>query len=282
SATLTLPRGFGKHPGVVLLQGGGPFDRDETSGANKPLKDLAWGLATRGIAVIRFDKLTYTHPELATEAGFTVSDEYIPSALAAARLLRAQRGVDARRIFVLGHSLGGRVAPRVAAADTSVVGLVILAGDTSPMQQAAVRVARHIAAVSPQSLPSAALEAIEAQAALVASPSLSMETAAADLPFNWSGSYWLDLRDDDPVATAAGLDIPMLILQGARDYQVTVADDLVGWRAGLGHRSDVDIRVYESDDHLFFQGSGASIPAQYEAPQHVDPAVVSDIADWIG
>ena len=73
----------------------------------------------------------------------------------------------------------------------------------------------------------------------------------------------------------------MLILQGGRDYQVTVAHDLARWQAGLGHRRDITIRVYEADDHLFFRGEGPSTPAGYEPPQHLDPAVVADIAAWL-
>lgn len=91
----------------------------------------------------------------------------------------------------------------------------------------------------------------------------------------------MDLRDYDPVATAAGLGRPVLILQGGRDYQVTVADDLARWRAGLGHRDDVAIRVYQAGDHLFFPGSGRSSPAEYDPPQHVDPAAVADITQWL-
>jgi dienelactone hydrolase len=231
--------------------------------------------------VVRFDKVTFVHSHVATEPGFTVTDEYVPYAVAAVRLLRTQPSVDPERVFVLGHSMGGRVAPRVAAADTSIAGMVILAGDTQPMQHAVVRVARYLASMSPSSIPPAAVEALTRQAALVDSPDLSTTTPAADLPFNWSASYWLDLRGDDPVATAAALDKPMLILQGGRDYQVTVDDDLTGWRAGLAHREDVVIRVYDADDHLFFPGSGPSTPAGYEAPQHVDPAVIADIAEWL-
>jgi uncharacterized protein len=281
TGTLTLPGGRGPWPGVVLLSGGGIFDRDETSGVNKPFKDLAWGLASRGVAVVRFDKVTFVHSHVATEPGFTVTDEYVPYAVAAVRLLQTQPGVDPERVFVLGHSMGGRVAPRVAAADTSIAGMVILAGDTQPMQHAVVRVARYLASMSPGSIPPAAVEALTRQAALVDSPDLSTTTPAADLPFNWSASYWLDLRGDDPVTTAAALDKPMLILQGGRDYQVTVDDDLTGWQAGLAHREDVVIRVYDADDHLFFPGSGPSTPVGYEAPQHVDPAVVTDIAEWL-
>ncbi|HEX5549038.1 MAG TPA: alpha/beta fold hydrolase [Ktedonobacterales bacterium] len=280
--TLTLPRERGARAGVVLLSGGGPFDRDETSGANKSLKDIAWGLASRGVAVVRFDKVTYAHSQqVASMPDFTMADEYVPHAVAAVHLLQRQPTVDPARVFVLGHSMGGKVAPRVASAEASVAGLVILAGDAQPMQHAATRVARYLAALTPGPAAEDALEAITRQAAMVDSPELSPTTPASELPFGLSGSYWLDLRGYDPVSAAATLNKPMLILQGGRDYQVTVDNDLSRWQAGVGHRPDVTIRVYDADNHLFFPGAGPSTPAEYEAAQHVDPAVVADIAGWL-
>ncbi|MGW2324808.1 alpha/beta hydrolase family protein [Streptomyces sp. NPDC001700] len=150
SGTLSLPVGPGPWPAAVLLSGGGAFDRDGSSGPNKPLKDLAWGLAAREVAVLRFDKVTFAHPDRLPSA-FTMADEYLPHALAAVRLLQQQPEVAPDRVYLLGHSMGGKVAPRIAAADpsTSIAGLVLLAADTQPMHEAAVRVARHLAALAP-------------------------------------------------------------------------------------------------------------------------------------
>jgi len=200
---------------------------------------------------------------------FTMTDEYVPPAVAAVR--RLGRHVD--RVFVVGHSMGGKVAPRVARAEPAVAGLVILAGDTVPMHHAAVRVARHLATLNPGHSAEESVRATLHQASIV-------ENLSGDA-FGLGAAYWRDLRDYDPVATAAGLDRPLFIAQGGRDYQVTVADDLARWKVGLADRPDVTIRVYPDDDHLFFTGTGPSTPDDYGRPQHVDPAVIADIAAWL-
>jgi dienelactone hydrolase len=274
SGTLTLPT-KPSGIGVVLLAGGGPFDRDETSGPNKPLKDLAWGLAGRGVAVLRFDKFTAGRPELMAEPGFTMTAEYVPHAVAAVRLL--QQHVD--RVILIGHSMGGKVAPLIAAEEPAVAGVVIMAGDTQPMHHAAVRVMKYLAQTDPKAVPAAAVAQFERKAAVVDSADLSPETA--DLPFGAPGSFWLEQREYDPVGTAAKLDVPILILQGGRDYQVTVADDLIGWRRGLADRPNATIKILDADNHLFFPGTGPSTMNDYQSPQHVDPEVVTTILNWL-
>ena len=119
------------------------------------------------------------------------------------------------------------------------------------------------------------------QANLIDSPGLSPATPPGELLFGVPAPYWLDLRGYDPAAAAAALGKPVLIVQGGRDYQATVADDLAGWEAGLAGRPDVTVRVYPADNHLFFPGSGPSSPAEYEPAQHMDPAVVADVASWL-
>jgi uncharacterized protein len=282
--TLSLPHQPRPCPAVVLLGGSGPQDRDETIGRNKPLKDLAWGLASHGVGVMRFDKVTYAHArQLAQARDFTLSDEYLPQAVAAIRLLAGLPAVDSARIFVAGHSLGGTVAPRVAAAEPSVAGLIILAGGTQPMHRAAVRQLRYLASLDPGSAAATqpAVDAMTRQANVVDSPGLSPATPDSDLPFGIPAAYWLDVRGYDPAAAAAALGKPVLLLQGGRDYQSTVAEDLAGWETGLAGHADVTVRVYAPDNHLFFPGSGPSAPAEYEPAQHVDPAVITDILAWL-
>jgi len=180
----------------------------------------------------------------------------------------------------VGHSMGGKVAPRVALADPSVAGLVLMATDAEPMQRSAVRVVRYLA--SHHLVPAEVVGIMEQQAALVESPDLSPATPGADLPLGYPGAYWLDQRAYDPVAAAAALTVPMLILQGGRDYQVTVDDDLAHWRAGLGARDNVRIRVFDRDNHMFAPGDGPSTPAEYAVPANVDAEAVAEIATWIG
>jgi len=283
---LCLPRQrlSGLLPALVLLGGSGPEDRDGSIGRSKPLRDLAWGLASRGVAVLRFDKVTHAHPDLVSQnRAFTVADEYLPDALAAIALLQAHPDIDPARVFVAGHSLGGTVAPRVAAAQPSVAGLVLLAGGAQPLQWAAVRQISYLASLAPATAASSrpGIDALTAQASRVDSPDLSPETPDAELPFGVPAPYWLDLRGYDPVGVAAGLRQPMLILQGGRDYQVTVADDLSRWRAGLDQRPEVTIRVYPADNHFFFPGTGPSSPAELAAAQHLDPEVVADLRGWL-
>jgi dienelactone hydrolase len=281
--TLSMPRRHGPVPAVLLLAGSGPHDRDETIGVNKPLKDLAWGLASRGIAVLRTEKVTYAHGRELPET-LTLADEYVPHARAALDLLRTSADIDPQRLVVGGHSLGGTVAPRVAAVDGGVAGLVMLAAGAQPMHRAAVRQFRYLAGLgSEQSAGLAATaEAMAALADRVDRPDLTADTPPAELPFGVPGSYWLDVRGYDPVATAAALTVPMLFIQGGRDYQVTVADDLALWRAGLAGRGDVTFTVFEPGNHLLAAGQGPPSPAEYAALQHVDVSLVDEISAWVG
>jgi len=144
--TLSVPTGSGPFPAVVLVHGSGPSDRDASFGPNKVFKDLALGLASRGIVVLRYDKRTLVHAaKVRPLTQFTVKDETVDDALAAVARLRAEPVVDKTRIFVLGHSLGGMVAPRIAAADSSIAGIVVMAGAVRPLARSIVDQLQYLA-----------------------------------------------------------------------------------------------------------------------------------------
>lgn len=280
--TLSMPVGEGPFPGVVLVHGSGPNDRDESVGPNKPFRDLAEGLASRGIAVLRYDKRTRTHGiRVAGLRDFTVKEEVTDDALAAVRTMRKSPRVRADRVFVLGHSLGGMLAPRIAAGDPSIAGLIVLAGAVKPLEQAIVDQTRYLALLDGKISP-------EEQTTIDAMTKLATDVRAlkptdpriVSPPFSVPTSYWIDLRGYDPPAAASRLKQPMLVLQGERDYQVTM-EDLQAWKRALGSRPNVQLKSYPALNHLFIAGSGPATPAEYNQPGHVDEAVVRDIAAWI-
>ena len=271
--TLTLPNGGGPFPGIVLVQGSGPNDRDETVGGSKVFRDLAEGLSSRGIAVLRYEKRTREYPtRMAGNKDLTVEEETVEDAVRAAALLRAQSEVDPKRIYVLGHSLGGYVSPRIAEQDGKLAGLVVMAGNARPLEDLIVDQAEYLGESGPN------LQNIRAMAARV--KKLEPEDSDAPPLMGMPVSYLLDLKGYDPAAQAKDLKIRMLILQGERDFQVNMKD-LALWKAALGDRKDVTFHTYPALNHLFIAGEGRSTEAEYAKPGHVAPEVIDDIAKWL-
>ncbi|MBA3323328.1 MAG: alpha/beta fold hydrolase [Pyrinomonadaceae bacterium] len=283
--TLALPNGQGPFPSVVLVHGSGPNDRDESHGTNKPFRDLAWGLASRGIAVLRYDKRTKVHGAKVVQTSgedLTVKEEVIDDALAAAELLRRTPGIDARRVFILGHSLGGTLAPRIAAGDPKLAGLIVLAGATETFEDAIVRQYEYLHALdgSLDENDKVTLDKIRQQAARVKNLKETGEQPEAKELFGVPAAYWLDLRGYDAPIAALKLRQPLLVLQGERDYQVTMRD-FENWRRALGQTQRATFKSYPKLNHLFLEGEGRSAPAEYNTPGHVPQYVIDDIATWI-
>ncbi len=288
-ATLTRPRPrpAGALPALVLVHGSGPQDQDETIGPNKPFRDLALGLAARGIAVLRYEKRTRRYGQKLDLKTLTLKEETIDDALAAVKRLRATEGIDPARIFVLGHSLGGTALPRIARADPKLAGLVFMAASARPLEDLVVEQLGTIAGLDGKLSPEekTQLEAAKAAAQVVKSPDLSADTPAAKLPFGIPAPYWLDLRANDPLKLAAALPAGtrMLFLQGARDYQVTVKD-LELWKQALAAREakgEARFVLFPKGNHLLADGEGRCEPAEYLRPAFVAQAAIEEIARFV-
>ncbi|HUA60110.1 MAG TPA: alpha/beta fold hydrolase [Verrucomicrobiae bacterium] len=281
--TLTIPNGPGPFPAVALVHGSGSYDRDYTIGPNKLFRDIGWGLASRGVAVLRYNKRSFEH---ATQFGrlavYTVNEEAVDDAVLAAALLREQPEINPKKVFVLGHSLGATVAPRIGKADPSLAGLIMAGALGRFMLDVIVPQMVHNYELNGEMTPAQqkAVDTMKAQIARAEDPNLKPDAPAKDMPLGAAASYWLDLRAYHQLEVARALKMPMLILQGERDYQVTMEDfDL--WKKALGDRKDVEFKVYPKLSHIFVEGEGPSSDAEYARPGHVSGAVIEDIAAYI-
>jgi pimeloyl-ACP methyl ester carboxylesterase len=262
NAVLVVPKGIAKFPGVVLLAGSGATDADESIGPLKAFRDLAEGLASRGIAVLRFEKRTHKRVPVKN-----VAEEYLDDAAAAIALLAATAGVE--RVVLVGHSAGATFAPRLAATSPKLAGLGLLAGSTWPMSKLIVE-----QLVYQQKLGIPGLEPLLAQARAAAkqidNPALKPDDVVhygADTP----GAYFLDLRGYSPVDTVAKLRMRVFIAWGEADVKVIPAD-FDGWRP-LAKKPNVAFHTYPGLHHLFMPiGDPAG---------HVTPALVEDLAKWV-
>jgi hypothetical protein len=277
--TLTIPMGNGKVPGIVLVHGPGPNDRDEAIFAIRIFRDLAEGLASRGYAVLRYDKRTKVYSDELSETGYTLDDETVEDATRAVALLRKQSEVDPNRIYVLGHSLGGYAAPRIAARDRKLAGLIVMAGPARPVEDVAFDQSDYLVHMKGEPSPNdlSRLNQLKAEVDKVKHlGSGDNSPVVLGLPLAW----WQNVKGYDPAAEAKRLGIAMLIMQGERDFQVTMKDFAL-WKAALGGRANVTLRSYPKLNDLFIEGEGKSNPAEYHNPGNVAPEAINDIANWL-
>ena len=295
NAELTLPSETsksGRLPCIILIGGSGPVDKDSTIGPLKPFKDLAMGLADGGVAICRFDKVTSTLIAKLwyRKSRITLTDEYVHHVTSAIIKARQHPNVDADRIILLGHSLGALIAAKVASLDSRIAGCILMAAPAEPMYRCAIRQMRYMASLDEDGYTDSAaigndnetIEALKKQSDLADSPNLNLSTPASQLPFGIGPAYWLEYRNYNTMDTLDQIGKPVLILQGGRDYQVTVEDDYSQFEDRFSDREGFSFRQFDTLNHLFVPGTGTgkSTPAEYDEPGNVDAAVVDHISQW--
>ncbi|MBZ6493488.1 alpha/beta hydrolase family protein [Natrinema longum] len=275
--TVTTPATAGEAPGVVLVHDSGPVTGDTARGGTQLFTDLAAGLSTRGIASLRYDKRV---PACEVQSGtYTLDHVTVDDALVAIDRLRSTEGVDSDRIVVVGHGLGGRAAPRIAARDGELAGVVGLAAPARPYHDLTLEQLEYKVSVGDHGW--ADLEQVLETWSTEIERVRSGEYEADETLLGKPGAFWDSLESYDHLGAAADVDAPLYLLQGERDFQVTVTDDLELWRSELDGRSETTFESYDGLNHLFMPGDGESVEFAYAVRNNVAERVVADLVDWI-
>ncbi len=284
---LTIPdRAEGKVPAVVFVHGSGASNMDEKVYQLTPFKDLAEGLAERGIASIRYDKRTFAHGRKMAKLRITVKEETIDDALAATGLLRSDKRIDPDQVFIVGHSMGAMLAPRIDAEGGNYRGMILMAGTPYRLEDIVVRQLKQ-AGQSKGGLMKA-IVGLEDRIFSKKFDGLYQMSDEEAKKKKFAGYTTLWYFKEMGLKTAADYlletDKPVLIMQGGMDFQVLPGVDFEGFKEQLVGRENVEYRLYGDLNHIFVKGIYNDIlraSKEYRVEQHIGAEVIDDIAAFI-
>ena len=287
---LTLPDDTAKPvPAVVFVHGSGASNMDEKVGKLTPFKDLAQGLARHGIASVRYDKRSFAHGFKMLrdkDLEVTVKTETIDDAILATELLKKDPRIDPERVFIIGHSMGGMLSPRIDAEGGNYAGLIIMAG--SPRKLEEIILDQNEAAL--RSTKGFVNWIVKKQVAKFAAMfdgmyELSDEEAKKKKMGGGTTLYYFKEMGEHPTSGYLLATVkPILIMQGEKDFQATAEKDFAAYKQLLAGRSNVTFRLYENLSHAFVPsvyGDIMKAKQEYNVEQHISGEVIADIANWI-
>ncbi len=278
---LTLPSFIKSADCVVMVQGSGASDMDETIGAaaNKPFSDIAHSLGENGIASVRFNKRYFQYPELAGEE-VTINDEVLEDVYAAISFAYDTGYVNPQRIFILGHSMGGMLAPKIAYDNPRVAGIIIMAG--TPRSLADVLYDQNIDAINAdKSISEEEKEKAAAELEVLKDKANNAKENGNEKPFGIADKYWHSINEATDTRYLLNTNKPMLIIQGSEDFQIKADTDFAKYKELLKGYKNVSFRLYDGLNHLFMKTNGKTDLTEYNIKGRVDAVVVSDIIDFI-
>lgn len=285
---LTLPENPEKPvPAVVFVHGSGSSNMDEKVMKLTPFKDLAEGLGRHGIASIRYDKRSFAHGRKMLKKGsLTVREEVIEDAVLASEMLKNDPRIDSEKVFIIGHSMGAMLAPRIDFEGGNFKGLILMAGTLDTLEEVLFR----------------QLEEMKNGKSKI----MSWVASAQYKKFRKSFENLYEVSDEEAKKRkyAGGVDLyyfkemgkhraedylgktekPVLIMQGSRDLQVNVERDFGGYKRAFGKKDNFSFRLYEGLNHCFVPALYDDISKatkEFSKERHIGENVISDIAGWI-
>lgn len=281
---LSLPKIGGKPPLVIIVGGSGPTGMDASSGPNKPYKDLAWALASRGVAVYRYNKRTFNKANLNMKSvtEFGLKQEYGDDLKALVNYFSKSDKVDAKRIYILGHSQGGFMLPYFAKENGSKVkGYISLAGNFSTIADILPYQFRFLQSLNSDSAAIKVYDELIAKAAYMQRNVESSNIEKDSMIPGMTLYYLKDMAKEQPAKLAPYLfGKPFLAIQGGRDYQVPPSE-LEQWKVKFKNVCCAEFKTFDKLNHVMMEGEGAPNPAEYNTPANIPEYVPMFIADWI-
>lgn len=262
-------------PCVILIPGSGPTDMNETIYSNTPFLDIAHFLAENGIASLRFNKRTFQCGSEMNVNSITLNEEYVEDVLSAIELVVGNKRIDGKKIYLLGHSLGGMILPRILSLTKNVKGAIFMAASSSKLEDLILKQVIYLDKFSPNKLTKLKLQVNNVKKIIDGDFDPKIGT-----PLNLPFSYWKDLGSYNPLELVSNISIPMLFVNGGRDYQVPV-DELLKWKKSLKNRNNITYKIYPKLSHIFMEGSIKPSPKDYIKKSEVDKEFLKDLSDWI-
>lgn len=279
-----------KFPAVVLVHGSGPSDKDETIMANKPFRDIAEYLSAKGIAVLRYDKRTKIYGKKMIKqknsGSMSVKDETIEDTILAANLLRSDIRIDHDKVFVIGHSLGGMLAPRIDAEGGNFAGIIIMAGSPRNLSEIMLSQNEELIGQLNKILQKLAVKQIASLKAKFDAISVMSDDRAQNKKIlgNIYAWYFKEMEEHPAINYLKATSKPILILQGDKDFHVSVEKDFILYQQLLAGKGNVSFKLYPGLNHMFMKsvyGTIKEFKKEYKIPSKVDFHVLEDIAEWI-
>ena len=279
SGMLTLPNNVDNPPVAILVHGSGTNDMDETIGGNKPFRDIAHGLARQGIGTIRYNEYLLEHIENAP-SNYTIYDDSLNDASAAISYALTCNQVDSKQIYIIGHSLGGMMAPKIATDHEEVAGIILLAGSPRSLLEISLDQYKNLLEAE-EDLSKEEKEELINQRIDEIQKINRLSGDKDEVILGVPASYWHSLNQIDHGEYAKNLEIPIHIMQGTEDFQVFVDIDYVQWQDILEDKDNVTFDLYEGLNHLFMESSGYKNVEEYLVKSTVAQEVIDDIAGYI-
>lgn len=279
-AVLSIPKGKGPFPAVVLVHGSGANDKDETEYDNKIFRDISAGLASKGIAVLRYEKITKEYGLFAlADLKMDLNKETVNDAVDAVKLLKKTDGVDPSKVFVLGHSQGAMLTSSIikGCGDDGAAGGIMMAAPVDFLDTLSTQ-SKYLNSIKMMS--DDQLNAVEKLCSIIESKDFPGSIPQNAIINGGYPYYWMSVKNSTHVSDAQNIKTPLLILQGKRDYQVDYSN-LDKWKDILKDKSNVQYKAYDKLTHLFLEGEGQMTPTEYLKPQNVPEYVINDISNWI-